>query len=244
MCRMVGAVFRGEFPISVLRDLQHVAQIGMIPNEPEPGHRDGWGVVAFTNRSPEYVGRSPRPIFLDPSFDSALQTVKRLSSPNILIAHVRAASAGGATMENTHPFIANGVALGHNGTVLNFEPMTSRKPRGETDTERLTLLLADRVEEKGDLRSALKSIIQEDAARAGFTALVLLASDGSRLLAYRDYAKEDRASYYDLKYAICSDYIAFFQETVMDQGSRVVQVKKGELVTADLDLGVTAEQLA
>jgi predicted glutamine amidotransferase len=241
---MVGTVFRGEFPVPILRDLQHVAQVGQVPSQPEPGHKDGWGMVAFSRGSPEYVGRSPRPAFLDPSFDSAVQSAKRLSAPNILIAHARAASRGKARMENTHPFIANGIALGHNGTVLDFSPRTSRSPRGDTDSERLTLLLADRVEEKGDLRAALRSVILEDVSKAGFTALVLLVSDGSRLMAYRDYAKAEQASYYDLKYAKCSDYLTFFQETVMDQGSHVVQVRKGELVSAGLDLEVTAELLA
>ena len=158
MCRMVGVVFRNEFPMGTLTDLRHLSEVGKIPEEEQLGHRDGWGIVSFRNGTPRYVGRSSRPAFLDPSFDSALEDIPELAGQNILIAHVRAASEGTALLPNTHPFVVDGIVLGHNGTIENFHPRTTRKPKGETDSERLALLVADRYDEKGDLRMALKSV--------------------------------------------------------------------------------------
>jgi predicted glutamine amidotransferase len=243
MCRMVGVVFRDRFPLGTLTDLRHVSEIGKIPGEKEPGHKDGWGIVSFRNGSPRYIGRSTRPAFIDPSFDSALEDMPELISPNILIAHVRAASAGGATLPNTHPFVVGGIVLAHNGTIKSFNPVTKLKPKGETDSERLLLVLTDRLEETGDLRSALKSLIRDDIRKHKSSAAILLVSDGKTLYGYRDYSDARKASYYDLRIAKCEDHVTLFQETYLGYNARTVRVKKGELVSVGLDLKVKREML-
>jgi hypothetical protein len=42
---MVGVVSKGKFPVEALVDLQHVAEIGKVPEEEVDGHMDGWGIV-------------------------------------------------------------------------------------------------------------------------------------------------------------------------------------------------------
>jgi len=226
-----------------LTDLRHVSERGKIPGEKELGHKDGWGIVSFRNGSPRYIGRSTRPAFIDPSFDSALEDMPELDSPNILIAHARAASAGGATLPNTHPFVVGGIVLAHNGTIKNFDPVTKLKPKGESDSERLLLVLADRLDEMGDLRTALKSLIQDDIRRHKFSAALLLVSDGKTLYGYRDYSDARKASYYDLRIAKCEDYVSLFQETYLGYHARTARVKKGELVSVSLDLKIRREML-
>lgn len=243
MCRMVGVVFRGDFPTGTLRDLQHVSEIGRVPDEDEPGHNDGWGIVSFMAGSPRYVGRSPRPMRMDPSFDSALADVPRLSHPNILIAHVRAASRGSAKMENTHPFIVDGIVLGHNGTVYDLLPPKDASPKGESDSEVLAMLVAERFEEKRDLRSALRSVIVEDIFPRKFSAAILLVSDGRKLYGYRDFTDESKGDYYDLRIASCSDHVALFQETYAGYSVEVSQLRKGELATVSLDLSIEREMV-
>jgi len=243
MCRMVGVVFRDRFPLGTLTDLRHLSEIGKIPGEKEPGHEDGWGIVSFRSDSPRYIGRSTRPAFIDPSFDSALEDIPELDSPNILIAHARAASAGGATLPNTHPFVVGGIVLAHNGTIKDFDQVTKLKSKGETDSERLLLVLTDRLEEMGDVRSALKSLIRDDILRHKFSAAVLLVSDGKNLYGYRDYSDSRRASYYDLRIAKCEDYVSLFQETYLGYNTRTTHVKKGELVSVGLDLKIRKEML-
>jgi predicted glutamine amidotransferase len=244
MCRMVGVVYRDEFPMETLTDLRHLSGIGKIPDEDELGHRDGWGIVSFRNGTPRYIGRSPRPAFLDPSFDSALEDIPDVGAPNILIAHVRAASKGTATLANTHPFVIGNIVLGHNGTIEDFFPKTTRKPKGETDSERLALLVADRMDEEGDLGDAMRSVICHELSEHEFSSAIMLASDGKTLYGYRDYAKRNRANYYDLWISKCRGYVAFYQQTILGYGGSVSRVKKKELVSVGLDLKVRRQRIA
>lgn len=238
MCRMVGAVFTEEFPVGTLEDLRKVAEVGVIPGEREVGHRDGWGLVSFANGGPKYLARSPESICTDPLFGSALSRASALSGPDIIIAHARAASRGGRRLENTHPFIVDGVVLAHNGTVNGLKPPRCAAPKGESDSELLALLLADLYADEKDLGRALESLVTEEISKTTFTGAVLLASDGRKLCGYRDYAREDRASYYDLRIAREGDSVVFFQESVMARRGEVSQVSKGELVEVSLDLSV------
>jgi len=243
MCRMVGVVFRGEFPIGTLSDLRHVSQVGRIPGEDTPGHRDGWGMVSFRSGSPWYIGRSVREAFLDPSYDSALKEVARLEPPNILIAHVRALSMGDAALPNTHPFIFGNLVLAHNGTVRGFRPRTGNAPKGSTDSELILMRLADLVEQERELWSAMKRLVREEIHGHEYTAAILLASDGRMLLGYRDYAEGQPSQYYDLRVSVGHDWVAMFQETVLGYNGRILQLRNGELVSISLDLEMRREML-
>lgn len=243
MCRMVGVVFRREFPIGTLNDLRHVAEAGRVPGHEMPGHRDGWGVVSFRKGSPWYIGRSAREAFLDPSFDSALDEVARVEPPNILIAHVRALSKGDASLPNTHPFIMGSLVLAHNGTVMEYRPRTKNSPKGTTDSELLLMRLADLVEQEQDLWSAVKALVREDIHTHEYTAAVLLISDGRTLLGYRDYAAGSPPEYYDMRISRAQDCVTLFQETVLGYDGKVRQLKNGELVGVSLDLETRSEML-
>lgn len=246
MCRMIGVVFRDKFPVDSLVDLRHVAEVGKLPDKDlheEDGHRDGWGIVTFSNGSPRYIGRSPRPAHVDPSFDSASREVCSVSPPNILIAHVRASSRGGRKMENTHPFIRGGVALAHNGTVYDFDPQTRNRARGDTDSERILMLLADRYEETGDLGSSLRSTILDVVGGYRYSAVILLVSDGRTLCGFRSYARGKSAEYYNLKIARCRNHVILFQESFLGYDADVSEIENGELVEIDMDLNVVRERI-
>jgi predicted glutamine amidotransferase len=243
MCRMLGVVFRGEFPTDSLRDLRHMSEVGRIPGEERPGHRDGWGIVSFRYGAPFYVGRSSRWAAQDPSFDLALTEIPRLEKPNILIAHARALSKGEASLVNTHPFVMEGLVLAHNGTVTDFKPETRHEPKGVTDSELLMARLADRMEDENNLRSAVRSLIKEDVAGHEFSALILLISDGKRLYGYRDYGPGKSPDYYDLRIARYGDSVVLFQETSLEYECELPRIRKGELVIVDHDLGIERELL-
>lgn len=245
MCRMIGVVFRDKVSLDSFRDLQHVAEAGTVPDQGDemPGHRDGWGIVSFMAGSPMYVGRSEREMHLDPSYDSALESVAAIRGPNIVIAHARRGSEGSRSMANTHPFISGGVAFAHNGTVKSFHPDTSRKPKGQTDSERLFMAFMDRYDEKRELRSALKSLIREDVAGHEHTALIMMVSDGRELLGYRGYASEKDSWYYSMNVSKCPQTVTLFQETVQGYAGEVESVANGEMVAVGLDLTVGRERL-
>lgn len=245
MCRMVGTVFLDKVGLDSFRDLQHVAEVGAVPDQGDelPGHRDGWGIVSFMAGSPMYVGRSEREMHLDPSYDSALRSVAAIRGPNIAIAHARRGSEGSRSMVNTHPFISDGVAFAHNGTVKSFHPDTSRNAKGQTDSERLFMALMDRYDEKKRLRPALKSLILEDVAGHEYTALILMVSDGKELLGYRGYAREEDSWYYGMKVSMCPGVVTLFQETVHGYAGDVEEVANGEMVAVRTDLSVDRERL-
>src|SRR4030042_774146 len=122
MCRLLGVVYRGGFPAETLSELRVLSEIGAIPGEEKRGNRDGWGIATFQAGRPYYVARSVAPAFSDRSYDDAIDAVKKVSTPNIVIAHVRAASSGGVALETTHPFIVDGLIFAHNGTVNGLHP--------------------------------------------------------------------------------------------------------------------------
>ncbi len=245
MCRMVGAVFRERPSIDAFRDLQHVAEVGRVPEQGDqlPGHRDGWGIASFRAGSPRYMGRSERPMHMDPSYDSALHDVASLVGPGIVIAHARRGSEGSISLQNTHPFIMDGIVFAHNGTVKSFHPETKRKAKGQTDSERLFMALLDRHDEKNDLGDALRSLIREDVHRHDYSAVILLVSDGRTLFGYRGYAEEKNAWYYGLSVSRCPGIVTLFQETIQGYAGDIDQVANGEMVAVNLGLEVRKERV-
>lgn len=245
MCRMVGIVFRDRPNVGSFRDLQHVAEVGLVPDQGDepPGHRDGWGITSFRAGSPRYIGRSGRPMHLDPSYDAALADVVSLEGPNIVIAHARRGSEGSRSLANTHPFIGDGIVFAHNGTVKGFHPETTRAAKGQTDSERLFMALLDRMDEKKDLGAALKSLVLEDIEGHEYTAAILLASDGKEMFGYRGYSDEKDAWYYQLNISRCPDNVTLFQETVQGYVGDMKSLRNGEMAKVSISLEVSSEKI-
>jgi predicted glutamine amidotransferase len=229
-----------------LQALREIAMTGKIPEEVELGHRDGWGMVSFMHGSPRQVGKSERPAHVDPSFDSAMDDARMLAPPNVFIAHVRAASAGGVSMKNTHPFISGNLVLAHNGTVVGTIPGASQVPKGDTDSEKLLMLIADRYDRTRDLRSAVVGLVNEDLRDARYRGMILLVSDGSKLVGFRKVNQQDWEWYYKLSLAVRDADVMLFQEVPAGCAvdGQVSEVGDGELVTVGLDLKVTREKIA
>lgn len=102
-------------------------------------HADGWGIAFFE-------GRGVR-LFLDPlpSAQSPVAELVRnypIRSLNV-IAHIRKATQGVVTLENTHPFLrelwGRYWVFAHNGNLPEFQPELdgSFLPVGSTDSERI-----------------------------------------------------------------------------------------------------------
>lgn len=101
-------------------------------------HKDGWGIAFFE-------GRGVRQ-FLDhqPSADSQIAELVRsypIKSTNV-VAHIRKATQGEVSLENTHPFMrelwGHYWIFAHNGNIPNYQPSLdgSFTPVGTTDSER------------------------------------------------------------------------------------------------------------
>jgi len=243
MCRLLGVVFRSEFPAESLSELKILSEIGGVPNEERRGHRDGWGIASFRDGKAFYVGRSIRPAFSDPNYNAAIDAARHLPFPNMLVAHVRAASSGGVSLENTHPFIVDNLVFAHNGTVKGLRATNSGRAKGQTDSEQIALMLSDRLREKGSLAQAVRSVVREEIDGRDFTGAILLASDGKTLVGYRDLLAEDKAAYYSLRVARCEHSVALFQEIAVGCEGERSEMSRREMVTVTPDLKVKTEKI-
>ncbi len=114
-------------------------------------NRDGWG-IAFARDRDAFLVKEP-----EPAADSALARfiAEQSFETHTAIAHVRHATRGHNTMENTHPFrrtLGRRLHLfAHNGTLDGIEQRIDEaslhvKPLGETDSELVFCLLLSRLE--------------------------------------------------------------------------------------------------
>lgn len=245
MCRMIGVVFHSSFPYDALDALRHVAEVGKVPDQgdEEDGHRDGWGMVSFRRGSPYYLGRSARPIHIDPSFEQASKDISSLERPNILVCHARRGTQGATNLQNTHPFVTGGIVFAHNGSVMEYHPETVFRPRGDSDSARVFSRFVDEYSKGRDVRDAMVGLLADSVHGHEFTGLILLVSDGKSLYGYREYGPGRDAEYYNLKLMRRDDRAILFQQGDVQCSEDVEQVGNGELVTIGLDLRVKREQL-
>jgi predicted glutamine amidotransferase len=179
MCRVFGCV--SADPVSIRHELLE-AENPMIRQSEE--HDSGWGMAVYERpdgAEPRLV-RFPHAAHSDGEFVRATELRGRIFN-----AHVRRATMGGLTPENTHPFCLGNYSFCHNGTVLEYPRLLGpnvRPPHGDTDSEHLFNLLMceyDPADPVGGLRRTMLAA----AERSPFSALNFLFSDGERLYAYR-----------------------------------------------------------
>jgi predicted glutamine amidotransferase len=177
MCRLLGVV--SAVPVSiadavgddVLKDFLALTKI----------HGDGWGVA-----SADHVGDSPQvqvsagTALTDPVFDSATHDPRFTAA----VVHLRWATNGLAVQpQNSHPFLADGVAMAHNGSIKPMgpledllEPGVAASMRGTTDSERYFALIRQHRPAAPDLAEAVRRAVaqlREIYPDASLNALVL-----------------------------------------------------------------------
>ena len=162
-------------------------------------NRQGWGIAWFDGVKWS-IYKEPQPLY-------ASRLAKGLAKQalgKIIIAHVRLATHGMLTRENTHPWLYKGWVFAHNGTIdaeglSNLLREEYRDFEGETDSERFFHLIIQEVEELGDPIDGIKSAVRKvEEENIYFSSLNFIASDGERLYALR-YAAESE-NYYTLYY--------------------------------------------
>ena len=179
MCRVLGCV--AAEPVSLRHELLE-AENPLIHQSQE--HDSGWGMAVYRRgegEEPECV-RFPEAAHADGDFHRATEMRGRIFN-----VHVRRATMGGLTPENTHPFCLGSYSFSHNGTIMNFssllEPGVAR-PKGNTDSEHFfNYLMRDFDPECAVdwLRHAVVTTIE----RSRFSGANFLFSDGELLYAYR-----------------------------------------------------------
>jgi predicted glutamine amidotransferase len=156
MCRLYG--FRGSEETKVECTLVH-AQNALLHQSFSDlrgkSHPDGWGIGFYHDSTPE-VERRAAAAFKDLYFN---QTAERVYSRTV-VAHIRMATVGAVSTENTHPFTFGPWVFAHNGTFTAFDVLEERLvedtgPRmqafrkGSTDSEQIFLWLLSRLQRAG-----------------------------------------------------------------------------------------------
>lgn len=152
MCRLYG--FLANEPTKVDCSLVFAQNALLLQSRVDQSglnHADGWGIAVYENGNPT-VYRNSIAAFDDRCFSS---TVEKAYSKAI-VAHVRRATVGVTSVENTHPFRAGRFVFAHNGTVTGFESLRQQLEqetdpdlqlmrRGTTDSEQYFLWLLTRI---------------------------------------------------------------------------------------------------
>jgi glutamine amidotransferase len=118
---------------------------------------DGTGLGSFDHDGSPVVSKQPLAAFQDEEF---AREAREVSSPTF-VAHVRYASTGAISPENTHPFEQRGRLFAHNGVIedlgrLDDELGDARSlVDGETDSERFFALITREIDRDGDVSAAI-----------------------------------------------------------------------------------------
>ena len=114
-------------------------------------NRDGTGLGYFDRAGSPVVDKQPEPAYSDVEFISE----SKLAESTTFVAHVRKATVGRLTEENTHPFSANGMIMAHNGGFEGLHLLEAELGerrgliRGDTDSERYFALIVRNAERNG-----------------------------------------------------------------------------------------------
>lgn len=227
MCRMLA--FASEKPRDIAPFLAHLARLSAQGNlvarwERRPGgnHPDGWG-IAFREKGETRLIRSGEPASTDPTLAGI-----RGSSDRFL-GHVRYASdTETVNASNSHPFLAHGISLAHNGT---FRGRIGEEAERRKVSDTLVFLesLADCWKERthNGLCEALSRLLRNAELVGAYSAANMLIATGENVFALRSCRKDE--DYYTLFLRAESGMVIVASEP-LDASSRWRPLGNGELV--------------
>jgi glutamine amidotransferase len=178
MCRIFGCVAADS--VSVRRELVEVEN-PLIRQSEE--HDSGWGMAVY----PHGAGEEPRCMrFQDAAYEDGFEAALDARG-RIFNVHLRRATMGGLSPENTHPFCLGSYSFSHNGTIIGYPKLLEdgvATPAGDTDSEAFFNFLIHDFDD-GQVRNSLRRTVRRVIERSPFSGLNFLFSDGYRLYAYR-----------------------------------------------------------
>ena len=153
MCRLFG-MSGGREPVRATFWLLEAPDSLAQQSRREP---DGTGLGTFDERGRPVVSKQPLAAYEDQQF---AQEAREVSS-RTFVAHVRYASTGAVSPENTHPFEQRDRLFAHNGVIGDPERIepelgdAAALVRGQTDSERFFALITKEIERDGDVSGAI-----------------------------------------------------------------------------------------
>jgi predicted glutamine amidotransferase len=148
---------------------------------------DGTGLGTFDEHGRPVISKQPIAAYEDNDF--ALQA--REVRSRTFVAHVRYASTGAHTLENTHPFEQAGRLFAHNGVIGGVDRLEHELGdamalvRGETDSERFFALITREVERAPDAGTGIVRAARWVAEQLPLLAINFVLISESELWALR-----------------------------------------------------------
>jgi glutamine amidotransferase len=179
MCRVFGAV--ASDPISVRYELLEATNPFIRLSE---SHDSGWGMAAY--RDPGQAAPATERFAVAAHTDNRFQAATEMRG-RIFNVHVRRATLGGLSTENTHPFEYGPYTFAHNGTILDYRALLRPgmgEPKGETDSECFFMRLMNEFDPEDPKRS-IRNVVAALVAGHTFSGLNFVFSDGIKLYAYK-----------------------------------------------------------
>jgi predicted glutamine amidotransferase len=204
MCRLLGIYGQTDIWREIAVAFSQQAESGHIPPEEtqKPGHKDGWG-IAMTNRGKTAMTPVIRQLGAAHEASSYREAIYAMSAtPAILLCHLRKASdIIPITLANVHPFIHNGWAIIHNGTVFHAESLPRdpgfKATSDGSDTEHFFHYLLTKLENPPPGQTMARTLANAVASiNTDYSAVNCIVSNGRELYAIRQYRKWE--DYYTL----------------------------------------------
>jgi glutamine amidotransferase len=184
MCRLLGLT-AGQEPISAsfwLLDAPDSLEVQSRRNA------DGSGIGFFDPSGTPVLDKQPEAAFRDQEFT---REAKQARSP-VFVAHVRWASVGGRTLQNTHPFTMQGRIMAHNGGLGDVGRLAGQLGRyrqlvlGETDSEHYFALITQQIDAHGgDVGAGIAAAARWIAERLPVSSLNTVVAAPGELWALR-----------------------------------------------------------
>jgi predicted glutamine amidotransferase len=152
---------------------------------------DGYGIATYGSDGTPVLDKRPRAAYEDEEFAREA----REKESTTFLAHIRYASTGGLSMENTHPFEQDNRVFAHNGVIEGLPKLEAELGsyrelvKGETDSERFCALITKQIDaHDGDVVAAITAASRWVADELPVFSLncILATTTGMWVLRYPD----------------------------------------------------------
>ena len=233
MCRVLGIT---NFDYAKHREIVarfcELARTGVVMAEDPPGHEDGWG-LAFYQEGRLVVHKSGCSLLQE--IDKVIRILVAAKTSPVMILHLRkSAWASTSSTRHAHPFHLGNTVFFHNGVVYDYQGLipATGLPELAADARDTEVFFHHFMNgEPRELERAFLDTVAVIRQQHKYSALNCLFSNGLKLFAYRDYAKEP--DYYSL-YKAFSDKSWFISSEPLDENIPWQMMAQEEFLTIDL----------
>jgi predicted glutamine amidotransferase len=148
---------------------------------------DGTGLGYFDRDGDPVLDKEPLPAYADPAFTREARHI----CSTTFVSHIRFATTGGRTVENTHPFAMDDRVFAHNGVIQGLNRLEQRVGdemrlvHGDTDSERYFALVTKEIRSHGDVVTGIASAVRWIAASLPLSSLNFVLATRDELWALR-----------------------------------------------------------